>query len=73
MVKKKVPEKSKTFPARELRSLDGNGQYVMSAQRSIRNFGKRFMESEMTSILVKVGKILLGDMILKGRHVQIIL
>ena len=34
------------------RFLDGNGQYVISAQRSIRIFGKRFMESGMTSILV---------------------
>ena len=41
------------FPSREPRFLDGNEQYVISAQRSIRNFGKRFMESEMTSILVQ--------------------
>ena len=40
--------------------LAGFEEYVISAQRSIRNFGKRFMESEMTSILVKVGKMLLG-------------
>ena len=30
---------------------------MISAQRSIRIFGKRFMESEITIILVKVGEI----------------
>ena len=37
------------------RYLVGNGQYVISAQRSIRIFGKRFMESGITSILVQGG------------------
>ena len=33
--------------------LDGNGWYVISAQRRIRIFGKRFMGSEMRSIFVQ--------------------
>ena len=53
--------------------LAGFEEYVISAQRSIRNFGKRFMESEMASILVKVGKICLGRHDSKGRSVVIIL
>ena len=36
------------------RFLDGFEENVISGPRSIRIFGKRFMESEMTSILVKV-------------------
>ena len=35
------------------RFLDGFEENVISGQRSIRIFGKRFMESEMTSILVQ--------------------
>ena len=35
------------------RFLAGNGQYMISTQRSIRNYGKRFIESEITSILVQ--------------------
>jgi hypothetical protein len=38
----------------------GNVQSVVSASLSIRIFGKRFMESEMASILVKVDKMFLG-------------
>jgi hypothetical protein len=34
------------------RFLDGFEENLISGQRSIRIFGKRFMESEMTSILV---------------------
>ena len=41
------------FGLRYRRFLAGNVQYVISAQRRIRIFGKRFMESEMTSILVQ--------------------
>ena len=39
------------------RFFEGFEENVISGQRSIRIFGKRFMESEMTSILVKVGEI----------------
>ena len=35
-----------------VRFLNGFEENVISGQRSIRIFGKRFMESEMTSILV---------------------
>ena len=35
------------------RFLNGFEENVISGQRSIRIFGKRFMESEMTSILVQ--------------------
>ena len=35
------------------RFLDGFEENVISGQRSIRIFGKRFMESEMTVILVQ--------------------
>ena len=35
------------------RFFDGFEENVISGQRSIRIFGKRFMESEMTSILVQ--------------------
>ena len=35
------------------RFLDGFEENVISGQRSIRIFGKLFMESEMTSILVQ--------------------
>ena len=43
---------SKWFWANGDRFLNGFGENVISGQRSIRIFGKRFMESEMTSILV---------------------
>ena len=36
------------------RFLNGFDENVISGQRSIRIFGKRFMESEMASILVEV-------------------
>ena len=51
--KKCFPNVSPPFPHRGRRFLNGNEQYVISAQRRIRIFGKRFMESEMTSILVQ--------------------
>ena len=35
------------------RFLDGFEENLISGQRSIRIFGKRFMESEMTRILVQ--------------------
>ena len=43
---------AKWFWATGDRFLDGFEENVISGQRSIRIFGKRFMESEMTSILV---------------------
>ena len=44
----------KTYPvATGDRFLNGFEENVISGQRSIRIFGKRFMESEMTSILVQ--------------------
>ena len=42
------------FGLRYRRFLAGNVQYVISAQRRIRIYGKRFVESEMGSILVEV-------------------
>ena len=42
------------FPSKFLvRFLNGFEENVISGQRSIRIFGKRFMESEMTIILVQ--------------------
>ena len=41
------------LPASGDRFLNGFEESVISGQRSIRIFGKRFMESEMTSILVQ--------------------
>ena len=52
--KKKVPQSSNVLPARGPRFLAPNVEGVIPAQRRIRIFGKRFMESEMGSILVKV-------------------
>ena len=43
----------KWFWATGDRFLDGFEENVISGQRSIRIFGKRLMESEMTSILVQ--------------------
>ena len=57
--KKKVPQSSNVLPARGPRFLAPNVEGVIPAQRRIRIFGKRFMESEMASILVKVGKMYL--------------
>ena len=54
---KKVPQSSNVLPARGPRFLAPNVEGVIPAQRRIRIFGKRFMESEMGSILVKVGEI----------------
>ena len=51
-VKKYSPKIPNVFQPRGRRFLDGNVEYVIPAQRRIRFFGKRFMESEMTSILV---------------------
>ena len=42
---KKVPQSSTWIPSRWRRFLDGIVTYVISAPRSIRNFGKRFMEN----------------------------
>ena len=47
----------KWFRATGDRFLDGFEENVISGPRSIRIFGKRFMESEMPSISVKVGEI----------------
>ncbi len=52
LCQKKIHKIPNVFPPRGRRFLDGNVEYVISAQRRIRIFGKRFMESEMTSILV---------------------
>ena len=57
--KKYSPKIPNVFQPRGRRFLDGNVEYVIPAQRRIRIFGKRFMESEMGSILVKVAKMYL--------------
>ena len=43
----------KWFWATGARFLDGFEENLISGQRIIRIFGKRFMESEMTSVLVQ--------------------
>ena len=53
----KIPTNSRQAPTSWRRFLDGFEENVISAMLRIRIFGKRFMESEMTSILVKVGEI----------------
>ena len=48
------PPRCTFFPSKFLvRFLNGFEENVISGQRSIRIFGKRFMESEMTIILVQ--------------------
>jgi len=52
--KKYFPLGESIFPSPQHRFLTGNVESMIPAQRRIRIFGKRFMESEMGSILVEV-------------------
>ena len=50
------------------RFLNGFEENVISGQRSIRIFGKRFMESEMTSILVQGGRSRTEKVVFSKNH-----